>query len=603
MREFEPKNIAELEGLTFKVADYQRGYKWGVQQVIDLLTDIHEFEPEGNHKYCLQPIVVQSLNEPNQYELIDGQQRMTTIYILFSIAKKLNYYKIKYNTRDSSRKFLEEIYQLPPFTYEADIPDTIEAFEKENDKAWGQYISENLDYDNVDNYHFFRTFQVAWNWFKKEDISANDFFSKVRDSSFVIWYKVDQNETPERIFRNLNSGKIPLTSSELIKALFILELQEETNFVLREFKQNELAQEWNEIENTLSNKRFWYFIRGFQKSLDYPIRIDLLFDIDCEKKLSLEDDLFAYRVYNNRVKQKEKLDWNRIKTLFQKLIDWYNDDETYHLIGFMTSVGISSISDILKESKNKGKTAFRQYLKDLILAEFKIVMKREDGEYYLYALDELDYKNNSSSRRKKNPIEVVLILFNVATYQRTGFRFPFDLYHHEDWSIEHIHPQNAKALADVKEALDWIDDFKKRLEKDGEKERDDINELYDELKQLDGDQKLTKVLRKKLEEVEEAYSNFFDLDKISNLTLLDRNTNSKIGNKKFLKKRQEILNSGEDAEESYIPICTSNTFMKYYTKDTEDIQMSCWSSIDGEDYKNAIAETLLKYLPQSENGK
>ena len=67
---------------------YQRGYRWDRLQVTQLLDDIWDFIQASEEKrrtsfYCLQPLVVRKL-EDGGYEVVDGQQRLTTIFILLS---------------------------------------------------------------------------------------------------------------------------------------------------------------------------------------------------------------------------------------------------------------------------------------------------------------------------------------------------------------------------------------------------------------------------------------------------------------------------------------------------------------------------------------
>ncbi|MCR5862309.1 DUF262 domain-containing protein [Flavobacterium sp. J372] len=111
------KSIAEfLDGEHhFIIPSYQRGYRWEERQIEDLLNDIYEFQEDIKKKtdnkigefYCLQPIVVLK-NGNNKWEVIDGQQRLTTIYILLSSIKdalkllKLpsNLFTLEYETRE-----------------------------------------------------------------------------------------------------------------------------------------------------------------------------------------------------------------------------------------------------------------------------------------------------------------------------------------------------------------------------------------------------------------------------------------------------------------------------------------------------------------------
>ena len=80
----EEKIVGEIEG-SFIIEAYQRGYRWGKDEIEHLLNDIHEI-PDGQ-KYCLQPIVVKNKN--GIYELIDGQQRLTTLYMIMKYVNLL----------------------------------------------------------------------------------------------------------------------------------------------------------------------------------------------------------------------------------------------------------------------------------------------------------------------------------------------------------------------------------------------------------------------------------------------------------------------------------------------------------------------------------
>ena len=78
--EFTSKGILEIEG-KFWVPDYQRGYRWGTTEVELLLNDIMENREQHGKNYYLQPIVVKTIDK-DYYELIDGQQRLTTSMLL-----------------------------------------------------------------------------------------------------------------------------------------------------------------------------------------------------------------------------------------------------------------------------------------------------------------------------------------------------------------------------------------------------------------------------------------------------------------------------------------------------------------------------------------
>ena len=84
----EEKIIGDITG-EFVIEAYQRGYRWTKDEIEHLLNDIDEI-PDGQN-YCLQPIVVKNKN--GFYELIDGQQRLTTLYLIMKYLPFRNFPK------------------------------------------------------------------------------------------------------------------------------------------------------------------------------------------------------------------------------------------------------------------------------------------------------------------------------------------------------------------------------------------------------------------------------------------------------------------------------------------------------------------------------
>lgn len=104
------KSVEDLLSKHFVVEDYQRGYKWTKEQVQQLLDDIAEYNPSDDGFYCLQPVVVKRLKQDDKlkWELIDGQQRLTTIFLILQYLEHESSYEIDYRTRKSSGEFLKK---------------------------------------------------------------------------------------------------------------------------------------------------------------------------------------------------------------------------------------------------------------------------------------------------------------------------------------------------------------------------------------------------------------------------------------------------------------------------------------------------------------
>ena len=109
------KNILE-NYKSFYIPSYQRGYKWDSRQVKDLLQDIMEFaqsKKNDNEFYCLQPLVVfpEKIENKVRYRVIDGQQRLTTIYIILKFLKNSSE-KFKEIIKDEKYKDILEFCSL-----------------------------------------------------------------------------------------------------------------------------------------------------------------------------------------------------------------------------------------------------------------------------------------------------------------------------------------------------------------------------------------------------------------------------------------------------------------------------------------------------------
>ncbi|WP_258099546.1 DUF262 domain-containing protein [Marinoscillum pacificum] len=78
----------------FKIPDYQRGYSWGKRQLTDLIKDIDHIQ-DKSHKHYTGTIVITSNSLTNRYDVVDGQQRLTTLIILLKCLYSTNETKFK----------------------------------------------------------------------------------------------------------------------------------------------------------------------------------------------------------------------------------------------------------------------------------------------------------------------------------------------------------------------------------------------------------------------------------------------------------------------------------------------------------------------------
>lgn len=584
----EQKSVRDIidKKINFNVPAYQRGYRWDERNVKDLLDDLLEFmqDPNSGKFYCLQPLVVKKIGE-NQYNVIDGQQRLTTIFIILRYLENLlkeendisEIYTIRYETRESSQGFLKEVANKT----------------QENSK------------ENIDYFYMHQAYKAVEEWFgekikekKTTKRKMLEIFTNSEDEKHIefIWYEVEKNENDEvKIFTRLNSGKIPLTNAELIKALFLNVRNFPKEYSKNEIitKQIEISKEWDEIEYALQDDEFFKFLT----KNDYPTRIELLFEILSRVKNTELDRYAIYREFADKAKKeggllnlstgvkenKKEYPWGNIKNIFLTFKFWFKDIEYYHLVGFLVASNILSIEKIYNATKDKTKNELRDFLKDTIKNNLRLSLNLKEEEIKIDNISRLSYDDDKD---KKN-IEKILLLFNIATIinsKGSYTRFSFNEYNGKKWSLEHIHAQNDKGLKDKKAQDAWLENTKKYIDKNTIKKKIDsfiesvennrFSELQAEILNEFGDKEL------------------LNMHGIENLALLSADNNSSLSNGPFVDKRAKIIEMDKNGE--FIPICTKNVFLKYYSKELSNVYF--WSKDDQEDYNDSIIKTLEKFF-------
>ena len=268
--------------------------------------------------------------------------------------------------------------------------------------------------------------------------------------------------------------------------------------------------------------------------------------------------------------------WTDIKKIFLTFKFWFKDIEYYHLVGFLVASNILSIEKIYNAAKDRTKNDFNIFLRENIKEKIKIEN-----------IDGLEYEKN------RKDIENILLFFNIATIlnnKSSNIRFSFSEFTTKRWSLEHIHAQNDKGLKDKKAQDVWLENIKKYIKKDAIKKK--IDSFIKGIKNNHFSELQTQILNKF------GDKELLDMHGIENLALLAAENNSSLSNGPFIEKREKIIEMDKNGE--FIPICTKNVFLKYYTKNLSNVYF--WSKQDQEDYKGSIIKTLENFFGEK-NGK
>lgn len=646
-----------LDGRYFYIPSYQRGYRWTEKQVGDLLRDLLCFSNdlantgninEQDQFYCLQPVIARPITDEDKvksilgesynnsilehgvWEIIDGQQRLTTIFLLYKYlldqkgwdadtlkdeedGKEL--YHICYATRDGSSDFLENL--------------TMKAIKDSSEEDFKE---------NVDFFHMANAFKYIGEWIKTDGKAINIRYQlggsldNVRTSFFkllngmsdtkggsvqVLWYELAELKEKSNIkeFQKINTGKIRLTDAELIKGLFLLE----KNFSAGEkyIKQSELALEWEFIENTLHANNFWYFLQ--KKGFDMPNRIDLLFnliykknvlkdipeeewdvkikEIDAQLGDTRQSEIF--RFYYNRFEGKIGEDlqqevgkaWDEVMELFRTLDDWFCTPSIYNIIGLLSQCGEDLCRLVLHFEylpEVSTRNDFEEYLKERISFHLrKVKIDREN-------------KKILSTYKEHDNIYKVLLTLNIHLLNEQNqklesesdvYKFPFDVLNSQNWDIEHIDSFHTNALKKDIDKKEWIDTaLADRYEELTDEEKTQITQKVEDNALDDA----ITILKRNAQEVEadEEIKNM-----IGNLTLLDAATNRMYGNSLFCTKRRIIIERIKQGV--FVPVATQYIFAKFF--DQKGTNRSLWTKEDMEAYHAYIYDVISNYVNDEED--
>lgn len=662
--------IPQLMKKHFFIPDYQRGYRWEEKQVYQLLEDLWKYFKEGVKQslgfYCLQPIVAKQCTQETVekydlpdlsgiptydtedeslqkgprndvwYEIIDGQQRLTTIRILLAFYNAVNIFspselfELSYATRPEFKDIFRNIVINP-------VQRSIT-------------LNPEFTFHNIDVEYVRNCAELVIKWFTDDTQVESNKFNQIGNflSNFyndatkdvnveVIWYETKEGTDARDIFERLNNLKVPLSSSELIRAIFLSDnayfnctltpyqqaLTASEKELIREEerrrKQSSINAKWDEIEHFFHNDRLWAFVTN-KDACEYRNRIELLFDFMSKKyaqpknSTAASDRLFTYLYFENQKKDLWEL-WLDVVKYYDTIRFWFENKDYYHKIGYLIHEKHDSILISLLEYANSDqhkKSEFDKKLDDEIRATVNQKKK----------FSELSYDDKSGDYEV---LKTLLLLYNVE-YTRihatsAGDWFPFSLYKEVEkkntWTLEHIHAQNSECLDKNKrtEWRDWIaytivvrekilnpDEEMKALVYDLKKEKEILDkEIKNNVAKEGNYEKIVDLFKRDLN-LWSGGKAYTVMHQLSNLALLSGDINSGIGKGSFSLKQQYINKCLADGR--YIPICTGKVFLKHYypaSKDSEQSellqqQFMTWDDQDRACYLEDIKSVLGTYF-------
>jgi len=611
------------------IGPYQRGYKWKSDTILDhipvLLLDLYDAflkskEKQGLKDYYLQYITVKKTKEEinktqeEVFEVIDGQQRLTSLTLMFNI---LNIYFNEYNlTKDANGDYLVAYSRYNNNNIFDEIIDMIK------DKTLNE-----KEIIEQDKYYMFKASKCFKDFFDlmQEEKDFDDFLEFIKANVKIILNKEDDFTSAEQVFANLNANKVALTNAYLIKGLLLTKATRRNvnGYSKKHFK--EIMDEraimgrlWDEIYSWFNQKDVSTFFfatkeNGMEKLLElvYDIyytndntenEIIKKFENNFKvKELShiINNDYELFNRFHNSIRTEEKafVCLNQIKHTYKLLRSWYEQPEFYNLIGY------NQFTIKYKDVKEKQKRFYGNIRNLMNKSNIELLKQLKDNVIKAILIkqgESLGYEN----KNKTHQLLLALSVFpeHEDNTKEKRFRFDFYSFSEENWTLEHIFPQNPnteKITIESEIDREWV--RKKIEERINKKDTTTVEK-----------QKLNDTINKVIngEEINSSdigfiFSEVVNPHDLGNMALLSIRVNPALSNSFFNGKRVKILKKINEG--NFVPKHTIDLFSKMLSplKIEEnnliidkklDSTLTTWTNTDIDFHKHWILNRLQEII-------
>ncbi|UAL47983.1 DUF262 domain-containing HNH endonuclease family protein [Sutcliffiella horikoshii] len=470
--EAKKSNVATIfERFWFIIPEYQRSYVWETDNINDLLDDLwYAFENKRDSEYFLGSLVLRDLNNTSykEFEVLDGQQRLTTLFMLLSVIRDTS------NNQDLLDTYSEMLFQKKNIF--KGIPERVRILYKIRDSVEGfisesllnngctknnEFLRSKLNEENTSIKNMANAIITMRKFFDSKETEEVESFAQFLAMNVVFIYVYTNNrEDAFRLFTILNNRGIPLTSADILKSINIGEIENDSQ---------KHARVWEEIEGELGDDfdRFLSFVRTIL--VKEKARVNLLeeFEEKVYKKGLLSKGTETIRfindyksVYDNLILFKDNKLTNDFKNLITiMLIGLPSDDWIPSLMYYYKKFGRIDLTKFLKKLEYK-------FVADWIL-QFTSTQRIENMNKIL---KQIELSNSSNDLLQVEELfsvdkQALREVLDKNIYGRRFARYILLKYeylesdntvHLADYktiSVEHVLPQSPK------ENSTWVQDF------------------------------------------------------------------------------------------------------------------------------------------------
>ena len=412
----------------YAIPVYQRNYEWSKEQCIKLFNDIVQAYKKDKSHFCGSVVYALMKEEHNihYYIIIDGQQRLTTIYILLKAL-------LDHADTESAKALIEEaLFNVDKFdTYDVDTASKLKLKPIKTDNQQLALLMDNK-YSEIDKscgiWHNYELFSELIKKETSHGLTVKEIY-KGLEKLTCARIKLDADDNAQEIFERINSTGVPLTLADKIR-----------NFVLMTDANQEKLYEnfWLKSEQLIGRNHMTAFfldylnikIDGFAKESDaYDIFKEVFYDSKYTNATMLEEILHYAKFYhaflygdktysdeiNNSLISLQKLNQTTIFLFLFRVFDDYENNvlsqaELEKVLGFLLNysirrliceIGSNSLRGLYKTlySRVFARSENKQHYYDSIVSFFQQLTSKDalpDDDSFILALKQNNlYRKNA----------------------------------------------------------------------------------------------------------------------------------------------------------------------------------------------------------------
>lgn len=257
----------------FIIPEYQRPYAWTDEQIQTLFDDLVEYTNDQTESSYFLGSIVSFDNNNGEQEIIDGQQRISTLFLLLrAIYTKLS------NSTIQSAEVKNFMSQIEPAIWEkerlsgevnfSNILITSKVISSEDNEVFAEILEAGETKENSDDRYSknYRQIQkLIDDYAKNEPLQFYYFIDNILNQSILLPIKADSQDTALTIFSTLNDRGLPLSDSDIFKAKIYNQLndKDKKGFIKKWQELDEQASDSNE-----SIQRLFYYYMFYLRAIE-----------------------------------------------------------------------------------------------------------------------------------------------------------------------------------------------------------------------------------------------------------------------------------------------------------------------------------------------